>query len=137
MKTRPTTGRFLVVDDDEGTTQTFALILKLEGHQVSTACSAEAGLREADAVHRDAIIIDLRMPFINGLGFLYRLREREAYRDTPVAIVTGDCGINDALKEELCDLGVKIRYKPIGIEDLVDLADSLLGGGGVHPPLAS
>jgi CheY-like chemotaxis protein len=43
------------------------------------------------AVHApDAIILDFRMPFINGMGFLYRLRERPGHRHTPVLLVTGE-----------------------------------------------
>jgi DNA-binding NtrC family response regulator len=75
MTTTP--ARLLIIDDDEAVTQTFAGILRLEGHEVRTAVDAESGLRQADALHPDAIIVDLRMPLINGLGFLYRLRSRE------------------------------------------------------------
>ncbi len=42
--------------------------------------NAEIGLREADASHPDAIILDLRMPLVDGLGFLRRLREHEGHR---------------------------------------------------------
>jgi len=82
--------RILIVDDDEGVTQTFARMLRLEGYQVRTAVNAEKGLQEADLSRPDAIILDLRMPLVDGLGFLRRLRARDAQRSTPVAIVTGD-----------------------------------------------
>src|SRR5262245_65245770 len=82
--------RILIVDDDEGVTQTFARMLRLEGYEVRTAMNAESGLREAEQSHPDAIILDLRMPLVDGLGFLRRLRAHDAQRDTPVAIVTGD-----------------------------------------------
>ena len=68
--------KILIVDDDEGVTQTFARMLRLEGYQVCTAMSAEKGLVEAEEHHPDAIILDLRMPLIDGLGFLRRLRAR-------------------------------------------------------------
>ena len=51
----------LIVDDDEGVTQTFARMLRLEGYHVRTAINAENGLREAEDCHPDAIILDLRM----------------------------------------------------------------------------
>jgi DNA-binding NtrC family response regulator len=38
------TSKILIVDDDEGVTQTFARMLRLEGYQVRTAVSAEKGL---------------------------------------------------------------------------------------------
>lgn len=120
------TGQLLVVDDDEGVTQTFARMLMLEGHQVHTAHNAEEGLRQAESTDLDAIILDLRMPFINGLGFLYRLREREQNRETPVVIVTGDYCLDDSVTNELKDLGVEVRFKPLWLDDLVDLARDLL-----------
>src|SRR4051794_21392577 len=92
--------RILIVDADEGVTQTFARMLRLEGFQVQTAISAESGLHEAEEGHPDAIILDLRMPLVDGLGFLRRLREHDEYRFTPVAIVTGDYFLDDSVSSE-------------------------------------
>ena len=119
--------RVLIVDDDDATTKTFASILTLEGFEVRTADSAESGLREIETGHPDAVILDLRMPFINGLGLLYRMRASEPGRQTPVAIVTGDQCIDDSLIRELRDLGAEVRFKPLWVEDLVDVARSLIG----------
>src|SRR5580765_6263083 len=79
----------LIVDDDEGVTQTFARMLKLEGYQVRTAFNAETGLQVANEALPNAIILDLRMPLVDGLGFLRRLRSVDEHRSVPVAIVTG------------------------------------------------
>jgi DNA-binding response OmpR family regulator len=102
-------------------------MLMLEGHHVRTANNAEDGLREAEARQLDAIILDLRMPLINGLGFLYRLREREGCQHTPVAIVTADYTLDDSIPRELAELGAELHFKPLWLEDVVDLAHSLLG----------
>jgi DNA-binding response OmpR family regulator len=124
--TENATGKILIVDDDEGVTQTFARMLQLEGYQVRTAVSAETGLAEAARSHPDAIILDLRMPLIDGLGFLRRLRERDDHRSTPVAIVTGDYFLDDAISSEIRELGAELRFKPLWLEDLVGLARELL-----------
>lgn len=118
------TGRLLIVDDDEGVTQTFAGILRLEGHQVRTAMNAHDGLREAEDFRPDAIILDLRMPLVNGLGFLYRLRERD--ERTPVTIITGDASLTEEALTEIADLGADVFFKPIWTEDLQELAERLL-----------
>jgi two-component system response regulator PrrA len=117
----------LIVDDDEGVTQTFARMLRLEGYQVRVAMNAETGLREAEATRPDAIILDLRMPLVDGLGFLRRLRARDAQRDTPVAIVTGDYFLDDEVSSELRTLGAELKFKPLWLDDLVGLARNLLG----------
>jgi DNA-binding response OmpR family regulator len=119
----------LVVDDDEGVTRTFARMLCLEGYQVGTAVSAEAGLIEAEQRHPDAIILDLRMPLVDGLGFLRRLRAHDDQRDTPVAIVTGDYFLDDAVMTELRELGAELRFKPLWLEDLSPLVGHMLQPG--------
>jgi DNA-binding response OmpR family regulator len=116
----------LIVDDDEGVTTTFARMLSLEGYEVRTAETAEGGLREAATNRPDAIILDLRMPLIDGLGFLRRLRTQENHRRTPVAIVTGDYFLDEDISDEVQALGAELRFKPLWLEDLVKLARNLL-----------
>lgn len=124
--------KILIVDDDEGVTQTFARMLRLEGYQVRTAVTAESGLREAQSSQPDAIILDLRMPLVDGLGFLRQLRSRAEQKTTPVAIVTGDYFLDDAISTELRELGAELRFKPLWLEDLVGLARNLLQSKVIH-----
>ena len=120
------TASILIVDDDEAVTQTFARMLRMEGFRVRTATSAESGLTEATRNHPDAIIRDLRMPLVDGLGFLKRLRATESERHTPVAVVTGDYFLDDQISSELRQLGAELKFKPLWLEDLVGLARTLL-----------
>ena len=120
------TATILIVDDDEGVTQTFARMLQLEGFEVRTAVSAETGLSEAERSRPDAIILDLRMPLVDGLAFLRRLRAQDEQRSTPVAIVTGDYFLDDSVSAELRQLGAELRFNPLWLEDLVGLARNLL-----------
>jgi DNA-binding response OmpR family regulator len=122
----PIGSKILIVDDDEGVTQTFARMLRLEGYQVRTAVNAESGLREAEDCRPDAIILDLRMPLVDGLGFLRQLRSHDDQRLVPVAIVTGDYFLDDSVSTELRELGAELRFKPLWLEDLVGLARNLL-----------
>jgi len=122
----PGNSTILIVDDDEGVTQTFARMLKLEGFQVRTAINAESGLKVANESQPNAIILDLRMPLVDGLGFLRRLRSQDDQRATPVAIVTGDYFLEDSVANELRELGAELRFKPLWLEDLVGLARNLL-----------
>ena len=126
VATDPNSSTILIVDDDEGVTQTFARMLKLEGFQVRTAINAESGLKVANESQPNAIILDLRMPLVDGLGFLRRLRSQDEQRATPVAIVTGDYFLEDSVANELRELGAELRFKPLWLEDLVGLARNLL-----------
>jgi DNA-binding response OmpR family regulator len=129
---RPAT--ILVVDDHVALADAFGRALTLAGYQVSVAHSADLALREAEARPPSAIILDFQMPFINGAGFLYRLRSNPALQHTPVLIVTGQTLPDDVLLE-LRALDADVRVKPIGIAELVSLATSLVQGRR-DPPAA-
>ena len=116
----------LIVDDDPVATETFARVLKLEGYDVRTALDAETGLREAQVSHLDAILLDLRMPLVDGLAFLQRLRAREDQGKTPVAIVTGDYFLDETVSNELRGLGAKVYFKPLWLEDLIRITQALV-----------
>ena len=118
--------RILIVDDDETVLRTFAKALSLEGYDVRTAASPLVGLEEAEQSAPDAILLDLRMPFVNGFGFLYRLRALGAHRHTPVAIITGDSCIDDPALNELHDLNAEVLFKPIWLEEVLSVTRNLL-----------
>ena len=115
----------LIVDDDEAVSQTFARMLRLEGYAVRTAVNAESGLCEAREHRPTAIILDLRMPTVDGLGFLRRLRLAEGEHRVPVAVVTGDYFLDDHVAAELRQLDAHLTFKPLWLEDLVGLARTL------------
>ena len=118
----------LVVDDDEGVTQIFARFLQREGYEVCTALSAEAGLQAVEDRRPDAMILDLRMPLIDGVEFLRRLRAHDTH--TPVVVVTGDYSFNiEAVTRELQTLDATLIFKPVGRNDLIALARRLTSSG--------
>jgi DNA-binding response OmpR family regulator len=118
--------RLLVIDDDEGTVQTFARALAMAGYDVRIALNPRVALHEIDACSPDAILCDLRLPFIDGLGVLYRLRANPAHTLTPVAIITGDVMADDATLADVRALGAELRFKPMWIDDVVALAALLI-----------
>jgi DNA-binding response OmpR family regulator len=89
------------------------------------AHTAEDGLRLAQSEQPSAIILDLRMPFINGTGFLYRLREYPQHSDTPVMVVTGE-SVNEEMRTDLAELRAVLRFKPLGMAQLLAEVGALL-----------
>jgi len=118
--------RLLVIDDDENVRLLFSRALKLEGYDVGVACSAEEALSLIGACRPDGIFLDLKMPYVNGGGFLFRLREDPASRDIPVAVVTGMTTLDEATVSDLRALGAKVWYKPLSIEEIAGVARTLL-----------
>jgi two-component system, OmpR family, phosphate regulon response regulator PhoB len=122
----------LVVDDDVSLARLVGLALVRAGYVVHIAHTAEDGLRLAQSEHPAAIIVDLRMPFINGTGFLYRLRASPQHRDTPVLVVTGESA-SDEMRADMAALRAVLRFKPLGMSELITEVSALLG----HPPLSA
>ncbi len=74
--------------------------------------NAESGLREAADNPPDAIILDLRMPLVDGLGFLRQLRSHDGAATTPRwPIVTGDYFLDDSVSTELQQLGAELEIQ--------------------------
>ena len=124
MTRRPTV---LIVDDEPGVTLTLSRMLRLEGYDVLTALTADAGLRKVELFRPDAVLVDLRMPLIDGLSFLRMLRAHEVHRLTPVAIVTGDYFVAETERDEVRTLDASIYYKPLWIDDLLCITRRLIG----------
>ncbi len=119
-------GRVLVIDDDEGVRLTFSRVLRLDGYNVQVAATAEEALGEVEQERPDAILLDLKMPLINGVGFLYRLRENPANQDIAVGVITGAPVLDDATVNDLRALNAQVWFKPLSIEDIQQVAQTLL-----------
>jgi DNA-binding response OmpR family regulator len=116
----------LIVDDDQVVGETFARMLTLEGYRVTSVQSVDAALAATATEAPDALIVDMRMPVVSGLDFLRLLRRDSRLREVPVAIVTGDYFLNEPILAEMRALGATVRYKPLWMDDLSALAQSLL-----------
>lgn len=123
--TKPTKS-ILIVDDDRSALDTLSRLLKLEGFAVATAADAETGLTIAQEMRPNAIILDLRMPLVNGVQMLRRLRANPDLVEVPVGMVTGDYFMPEATAAEIKSLGASLRFKPMWLEDLLALARTLV-----------
>ena len=65
----------LLIDDDPGVLATFKVLLQTEGYMVFTANSAEEGLVLYRGLSTDLIITDLKMPGMDGLQLIQRLKK--------------------------------------------------------------
>jgi DNA-binding response OmpR family regulator len=110
---RPT---ILIVDDDVVLARAYALALGTQGYAVRTTHTAEDALNEVRTAAPDAIILDYRMPMINGAGFLYRLRAHAYSEQIPVLVITGETSFDEEVLQEFKELGAQIRQKPIGLD---------------------
>ena len=109
--------------------QTFQRMLRLAGYDVVTAPDAQAGLRAMDAAEPAAVLVDLRMPAMDGLELVRKIRERETNgHRTPIAVITGDYFVDDTIPPILRALHAELYFKPLWLNDLLQILDRLIGG---------
>jgi PAS domain S-box-containing protein len=88
--------RLLVVDDELGMREGIRRIFRLEGYDVTVAENGSDGIAIGSEREFDVALIDLKMPDMDGLTVLRRLRER--FPDTEYMIITAFAGIDTAVE---------------------------------------
>jgi DNA-binding response OmpR family regulator len=124
--------RILVIDDDLAIRKSFALALEDADCQVDTAESGEEGVDKASNTKYDLIFLDLKMPGINGVETLIRLRDNG--HTMPVYIITA---FHEEFMDQLrvaADEGYEfeVMQKPIEGQDLVRITKAILEGVGAY-----
>ncbi len=91
-----TKGHVLVIDDDARVLRTFSRNLRLAGYEVLTASRGAAGLQLFEEAHPDVVLVDVRMPDMDGFEVLHAIRERDA--EAEVILVTGHGDMDTAIE---------------------------------------
>src|SRR5687767_5624858 len=81
--------QILLVDDDPALLEALseALTLRMDGLGVETADSAKSALQRIGDTDHDAIVVDIKMPGMDGLELLAEIKKRQP--QTPVLLITG------------------------------------------------
>ncbi len=87
--------RILVVDDEPNVRLVFRTALESTGFLVTEAADGDAALVQLGKIPIDLILLDLKMPVMNGMETLERLRT--AGDETPVVVVTAHGSVPDAV----------------------------------------
>jgi two-component system nitrogen regulation response regulator NtrX len=88
--------RILVVDDEPDIRKTLKMTLEYEGYEVLAASSGNEGLDRASSERPDAILLDIKMPGLDGLEVLERLTSLGT--DSAIIMISGHGDISDAVK---------------------------------------
>lgn len=108
-------GTILLVDDDPALCFAYAEALSDDGYQVETANNGHEAIRHLADHSFDLVLSDIRMPGMDGLQLIRKVRE--THLDLPVILMTGSPDINTAI--QALDYGA-LRYllKPVSRNDL-------------------
>jgi two-component system, NtrC family, nitrogen regulation response regulator NtrX len=86
----------LVVDDESDIRSSLRMILEYEGYELADASSGEEALHRVETDRPDAVILDIKMPRMDGLEVLARLRQAEP--GLPVVVISGHGTIATAVE---------------------------------------
>jgi len=115
----------LVVDDDACVRSSLKFILEMEGFQVQLYDGSAALLADHELPERGCLVIDYRMPGVDGLELAKRLRAQHVA--LPIILISG-C-IDDQLRHRAPRSGVwRVLEKPMLDTSLADSIRQALGG---------
>lgn len=80
--------RVLLIEDDPSIAQMYRLQLELDGHTVWVAADGESGLRMARTHRPDIVLLDVRLPRLDGFEVLAALRDHPATNQLPVVFLS-------------------------------------------------
>lgn len=123
QKTQP---KLLFVDDEEELVSAVVERLEIRGIDGVGVTSGDEALRLLQREHFDVVLLDVKMPGVNGLDVLRTITR--AYPDTRVILMTGHGSAEDT------ELGLRLGaaaclQKPVDLETLLEAAWSAASGG--------
>ena len=120
--------RILVIDDDEAIRKSFLLSLEDSDYFVDTAENGSKGVELFKAGRYDLAFLDLKMPGMNGVETLRKLRE--IHKEIPVYIITAFYGeyFAELKAAQADDIDFEVLKKPISSDEIALIAKAVLEG---------
>lgn len=110
--------KILVVDDNAQNQALAQATLEDEGYQVVVAATGEDGIRAFEAEHPDCVLLDVRMPGMDGFAVCARIRDMPGGADTPIVFLTALRDV-DTFDRALRAGGDDFLTKPVRPTELV------------------
>ena len=84
----PTINKILIVDDDKDFLEVLTTKFKSRGYEVYTALNGEEAISRAKEVMPDLILMDVKMPKMDGIAAMLKLKEDPATKNIKVILLT-------------------------------------------------
>jgi CheY-like chemotaxis protein len=109
--------KILLVEDNNEVRELLALFMKRLGYKVFEATTGVEAIDLASTVHPDLIMMDLRLPEMNGTEATASLKANPSTRDIPLLVITASGATTD--RRRALDAGAaEILLKPIDVTTL-------------------
>jgi two-component system cell cycle response regulator DivK len=120
LKPIPARGpRLLIVEDDPDHRWVLCALMKRMGYDCQVAKNGQEALELVEAFEPQMILMDLRMPVLDGLETTRRLKADARTRDIPVLVISGDATAPEiaAALRAGCE---EVMAKPVVLPDLLE-----------------
>lgn len=90
--------KILAVDDERHIVRLIQVNLERAGYKVVTACDGREALKKIEEEQPDLVVLDVMMPYMNGLETLKQIRSNPRMRNIPVIMLTAKAQDQDVFK---------------------------------------
>jgi CheY-like chemotaxis protein len=121
--------KILIVDSDNAFRESVRTFIKTLGHEVFEASSGPEAIEMAFSIRPDLIMMDIRLPGLNGDDVTARLKANRSTRTIPVVINTGwttACNVEERVNRALLAGAEEILYRPFQFPTLRSILRSYL-----------
>lgn len=119
------TSKILIVDDDDLNREVMEAFLSFGGHAVIAVGNGKSAIKQAQSHLPDLIILDLRLPDMNGLEVCRYLKTNEITKSIPILMITGMP--QREIFQEVQDAGVDVFLaRPFEGDEFIEQVEALL-----------
>ena len=124
MSKSTTKAKILIIDDDNDINNLFKIYLEHDDFQVDSYTNPIDALYYFKKGKYDLVLLDLKMPQIDGIAMFYALKNRDD--KAIICLTTADMSYLQQLKEKIPNIEKYIIYKPILLKNLKDKINELV-----------
>ncbi len=118
-------GFILVVDDEEDICEFLRVLLEGKGYSVKVACDGESAVRKARTKKFDVVILDMKLPVMNGYETYLAIREYRPY--VSVIVITGYPDETSEMVRKVMEDGAFVcLQKPMDNDQLLDMVEGIV-----------
>ncbi len=119
----------LIVDDERDIVEIVSELLQEKGYRTVQAYDGREAIEMIERHHPDGLVLDIKMPVLDGLGVIRYLRSKPEFASIPVVVLTATQVIQEA-KQEFAQLNVHTwMSKPFEPDELCAAVNKATGQG--------
>lgn len=118
--------RILIVDDDDRNRKLLRVILQNKGHETLEAENGLQALNTLKSQTPDLILMDIRMPVMDGIEATKKIKQESALSKIPVVVLTASATKEERERIETLSIFDDYIIKPIDVDDFINKVESIL-----------